>query len=229
VVAEFDGVTVVLTGLPSRDLNLSFIEREPRDPAKSLADAEAWSVHQGQRFALDLEEGAHPAVRAAAESIGLHPEAVRPAMVLEVGGGPVRAAVGDTEVRVVAAEAEREALVRIEAAGSGFPPEVAERLFPPEILDEPGLTAYLGWSEGTPAGAALIHIDDRAAGVYWVATVPSMRRRGVAAAVLARALEDARANADFAWLQASSAGRPLYERLGFRWAGDWTAWTRPTG
>lgn len=227
--AEFDGITVALTGLPSRDLNLSFVQREPRDPTRALADAEGWSVERGQRLALDLEEGGHPAVRGAAERIGLKPEAVRPAMMLDLVGDPTPAGTGDVEVRVVSTEEDREALVRIEAAGSGFDPDVADRLFPPELLGESGLTSYVGWLGRAPAGAALVHLDDRGAGLYWVATVPSARRRGVATAVLTRALEDARTNADFAWLQASSVGRPLYERLGFRWAGDWTVWTRPTG
>ena len=52
--------------------------------------------------------------------------------------------------------------------------------------------------------------------VWFVATVPHARRRGLAAGVLKRLLLDARARGQrTASLQASQAGRPLYERLGF--------------
>lgn len=225
-VAEFDGLAVTLTGLPSTDLNLSFVEREPNDPGRALEEAEAWCVSRGRPFALDLEDGAHPGVHAAAGRTGLRPAAVRPAMALEL---VAFTAAGDpmVEVHRVSTEPDRRRLVQVQAEGSGFDLDTADRLFSSLILADPGLTAYVGLLEGKPAGAALIHLDDRAAGVYWVATVPWARRRGVGAAVLTKALTDGGARADFAWLQASTAGRPLYERLGFQWAGDWAVWMRP--
>lgn len=226
--AEFDGLVVTLTGLPSRDLNLSFVASEPNDPGRALEQAEAWCVARGRPFAFDLEEGAHPGVRAGAERMGLRPVAPRPAMALELDAF-TRAVDPAVDVRRVSTEPGRRGLVRVEAGGSGFDLDTADRLFSPRILDAPGLTAYVALLEAKPAGAALIHLDDRAAGVYWVATVPWARRRGVATAVLSRALAEARGSVDFAWLQASTAGRPLYERLGFRWAGDWTVWMRPLG
>jgi ribosomal protein S18 acetylase RimI-like enzyme len=225
-VAEFDGLVVTLTGLPSRDLNLSFVAGEPNAPRRALEEAEAWCVAHGCPFALDLEEVDHPEVCAAADRAGLRPATVRPAMALELDAF-IRAVDPAVNVRRVSTEPDRRQLVQVEAEGSGFDLDTADRLFSPLILADPGLTAYVARLEGKPAGAALIHLDDRAAGVYWVATVPWARRRGVATANLVRALADAKASADFAWLQASTAGRPLYERLGFRWTGDWAVRMRP--
>jgi ribosomal protein S18 acetylase RimI-like enzyme len=56
--------------------------------------------------------------------------------------------------------------------------------------------------------------------VWFVATLPQARRRGLASEVLKRLLLDARARGQrTASLQASQAGRPLYERLGFAGVG----------
>jgi GNAT superfamily N-acetyltransferase len=60
--------------------------------------------------------------------------------------------------------------------------------------------------------------DDTA--VWFVATLPHAQRRGRAHAILRRLLLDARERGRrTASLQASLAGRPLYERLGFRTVG----------
>jgi ribosomal protein S18 acetylase RimI-like enzyme len=54
------------------------------------------------------------------------------------------------------------------------------------------------------------------AAVGWVATVPEARRRGLGAAVTARAVEHAFDNgAELVVLEASPSGQPVYERLGF--------------
>ena len=57
--------------------------------------------------------------------------------------------------------------------------------------------------------------------VWFVATLPHAQRRGLAAAILQRLLLDARERGQqTASLQASQAGRPLYERLGFASVGE---------
>ena len=55
------------------------------------------------------------------------------------------------------------------------------------------------------------------AGLYNIATVPAVRRRGVGSAMTVRPLEDARvAGCATAVLQAAPAGVSIYERVGFR-------------
>jgi GNAT superfamily N-acetyltransferase len=57
--------------------------------------------------------------------------------------------------------------------------------------------------------------------VWFVATLPHARGKGLAAGILRRLLLDARERGQrTASLQASPAGRPLYERLGFRTVGS---------
>ena len=53
--------------------------------------------------------------------------------------------------------------------------------------------------------------------VWWVATAPDARGRGLASGLMRRALADGRERgARHPTLQATEVGRPVYERLGYR-------------
>jgi ribosomal protein S18 acetylase RimI-like enzyme len=91
-----------------------------------------------------------------------------------------------------------------------------------EIERSGGNSHALAWLAGAPVGTGFISVLDDVAEITRVATVPSARRRGVAATLTSSMLESAFASgARVAWLTA--AGRPaqaLYENLGFRLAGE---------
>lgn len=52
--------------------------------------------------------------------------------------------------------------------------------------------------------------------MIFVSTLPVLRRRGFGAAITHHALAAARDVAEYGVLGSSAAGRPVYERLGFR-------------
>jgi GNAT superfamily N-acetyltransferase len=80
---------------------------------------------------------------------------------------------------------------------------------------------YLAWARGEPVGTALWFPATEAAVVDEIATIPAMRRRGVATAITHAALQDAReAGYGTAVLVASSAGTQVYRRLGFQSYGE---------
>ncbi|HZH25338.1 MAG TPA: GNAT family N-acetyltransferase, partial [Solirubrobacteraceae bacterium] len=73
---------------------------------------------------------------------------------------------------------------------------------------------------GETASVAMAFDVDSDTAIWFVATLPRARRHGLAAQILQRLLLDARGRGQrTASLQASQAGRPLYERLGFAAAG----------
>ncbi|MBO1418479.1 GNAT family N-acetyltransferase, partial [Streptomyces sp. FH025] len=101
----------------------------------------------------------------------------------------------------------------------GFPlparqPWVRNDALPERLLHEPGLRAWLGRVDGAAAGACLTCDDGGATGVYWVATMPDRRGQGVARAVVRAALVNAHPDRP-ATLVATSAGEPIYRKLGF--------------
>jgi GNAT superfamily N-acetyltransferase len=78
-------------------------------------------------------------------------------------------------------------------------------------------TRWIGWVDDRPVTTTRLHTGAGVAGVYGVVTVDDARRRGYGEAITRRALRAARdAGLRIAALQASDAGRGVYERVGFR-------------
>jgi GNAT superfamily N-acetyltransferase len=78
----------------------------------------------------------------------------------------------------------------------------------------------LAYCDATRSSVALAHDVGSDTAVWFVATLPHAQRKGLSRQILQRLMLDARARGqETASLQASQAGRPLYERLGFTTVG----------
>lgn len=94
------------------------------------------------------------------------------------------------------------------ARGIGFAPDAAE-------------VHFLGLLDGEPVATASLLTAGGAAGIYNVTTVERARGRGIGAALTAAAVRAGRERGmEVATLQASTMGRSVYERLGFRFVCD---------
>jgi ribosomal protein S18 acetylase RimI-like enzyme len=82
--------------------------------------------------------------------------------------------------------------------------------------------------EGDRALASVVSQDHRGdCSIWWVATVPDARGRGLAAGLMRHALADGRRRGnEVSTLQATKLGRPVYERLGFEAFGTIEMWER---
>lgn len=82
--------------------------------------------------------------------------------------------------------------------------------------DNPHFVAYLAWHDGVPVGALVQQISGGVVGIFHVATLPRLRRQGIAHALMCQVLRDAQsAGAHTAALTASPMAETLYHRLGF--------------
>ncbi|MGL5818889.1 MAG: GNAT family N-acetyltransferase [Phycicoccus sp.] len=73
-----------------------------------------------------------------------------------------------------------------------------------------------GWRDGQLVATAALTTDHGVAGAYTVATLPDHQRRGYGGAVTAAALaEGRRRGLRVGTLQATAAGHPVYQRMGF--------------
>jgi GNAT superfamily N-acetyltransferase len=76
---------------------------------------------------------------------------------------------------------------------------------------------YLAHERAEPAACVAVIDEDADCGIYAVATRPASRGRGLASALMRRALTDARIRGrTTSSLQSSKAGFPVYQRLGYR-------------
>ena len=79
------------------------------------------------------------------------------------------------------------------------------------------LVRWTGRMDGRVVATSALLDSDGVAGIYVVATQESYRGRGIGAALTAAAVaEGSRRGLRLTTLQASSMGRPVYERLGLR-------------
>ena len=94
--------------------------------------------------------------------------------------------------------------------------ERAGLLFHDRTILEPHIAAFVVYLDGAPVSCSMTLVSHGVAGVYYVATVASARRRGLGDAltrVAARA--GFQLGARVAWLGASEMGADLYRRIGF--------------
>lgn len=73
----------------------------------------------------------------------------------------------------------------------------------------------IGWINGEPVATASLLVIDRIAALDWVNTRATYRRRGIAAHLAARLLNEATGRYEIAVLTSTPSGESLYRRLGF--------------
>jgi GNAT superfamily N-acetyltransferase len=165
--------------------------------------------------AVVTREGLTPAVEAHAARLGLTGRTELPGMAVRARDlsapnvpGLTIEQVADPEGLAIAHE--------LAHAGFGLPEALLTPTYTPAAAALPGIAYYVGRVGGEPVSTAVGVAVDGSVGVFSVATPPGHRRHGYGAALTARAALDAFATgAEFAWLQASPLGVPVYRRLGF--------------
>jgi GNAT superfamily N-acetyltransferase len=114
--------------------------------------------------------------------------------------------------------ATRERWSDVASAGSGFSQQGAEAVRPLARVAGYGdpLRHYLGWLDEEPVATTALFVADGIAGIFGVATLPPVRRRGIGAALTVAALRDPRGlGCHTAILTSSRMGEGVYRQLGF--------------
>ena len=151
-----------------------------------------------------------------------------PLMVFEHPRPPATEVRGDALI-IRELEPEDAALHAVTAA-AGFeaPVEVFLQLITPQVLSVKGVRCYLGEVNGKAVTTGLGATFGAYVAIFNIATPPAHRHNGYGAAVTARAVADGLASgATWSWLQASTSGLAVYERLGFRTVESWRCWVAP--
>lgn len=223
VIDEVDGIVVCLSNLPAPDQQAALVEREPVDAMRALADAEAIFETNGQSFGILVQRRRHETVDRALREYGLSVIMTEPAMAIRVADVSPGVVPAGVEIVPVTDAELLGRLVDVEVRSFGSDRAVARRLLGPGQLGLPAVRFYAALIDGRPIAQAYTHSVNGTIGVWGVGTVPEERGRGIGTALTAFAIRDA-PGIEFAWLMATSEGRSLYERMGFRHISDWDVW-----
>jgi hypothetical protein len=226
-VHAFGGLAVCLTGAPAPWFNATVVEGPVDDPDAALAAAAAVYPEE-LGFGIELYPMLDGPVRRAAAAAGLHPIVTEPVMTVaptEIRQPPLP---GGLEIVRVVEPRTLDAVVEVDVAAFGGEAAVTRRYLPDAMLADPAQRAYVALLDGVPVGAGETTLVDGVLGVFGIATVPAVRRRGIASALTARVIGDRAGEAEVAALSASAQGRSVYEALGFRTIMRREVWGRPT-
>lgn len=227
-VEERDGLFLAGPGAAMPRYNLAMLTEAPGDPAAVLARAADFFRPLSVRWMLTAVGDAASTIGPVAVAAGMEASS-EPGMLLE----PLPdASLEASGLRIDVVRDVRTLHVFDETMQAGF--EASSPMASDEVLDSgallnvPGLTFYLAYIDGEPAGTATRYASHRIAGVYDIGVPPGFRRRGYGAALTSRAAHDGRAEGCTAsYLEASDLGRPIYERLGYRTVTTHHSWLSP--
>lgn len=207
-VRVFGTVFACVTGVPTPLLN-GCVLIEEASPA-ALDEALRWVARRRLPFRVFAAGAPTRALTAVLAAHSLTRDAERyPAMVLHpVPEPPERSTTGIDVVD------------RLE-------PGLATYL-PDSFPDDPDVRVFSARVGQQPAGVSIAIRTGDVSGVYGVGTRPEFRRRGVGTALSWAAVNAGREwGCDKIVLQASAAGLPVYERMGFRTVVRYFTFTRP--
>lgn len=164
------------------------------------------------------EDDPPAAFRAEMEAAGLVYSGDTPGMAARLDALRWPPAVGGLEVRLVRGDADLERWTRLFCRAYGFDDAFVAPLV--SIVAALGSDLpfgyYLGSQDGRPVATSALHLAAGVAGVYFVASLPEARRRGVGAQMTAVPLAEARRRGfRVGALQTSQTGQGLGRRLGF--------------
>jgi len=199
--------------------NTAFRADDSLDPSELIGQAREFFGRRGRGFCVWARDGGDEDrdLIDACEAEGLAEVYAMPEMVLEAPAEMPEARPG-TSIRPFAAgeDADYWRIAAASYAELGFPPEVFTQYSDDEALVGDGFAVFFGDLEGEPAAIGLAIVSDGVAGIYWVGCMPQARGHGLGRAVTAAATNAGfELGADFASLQASPLGRPIYEAMGY--------------
>lgn len=224
--AEFDGVTLVASGVAEADFNRMFVFAPVKDAAGAIGRARGFFGALTLPWCLVAGPEVAAAMAGVVAASGLLPGGTSPLMIRE--SATIAPPQPGFDIRPVGTKQEADVFARTMEAGFEAARGLFRVLAAPGAWDAPEVTHYIGYDAGQPVATATLVAAAGLAGVYNVAVAPAHRRRGFGDALTRRAAGDGLARGCTASvLQPTRMGLPLYRRLGYRWAGEYCVWYAP--
>lgn len=211
------------TRFPAGMFNAAHPLRGPVDAGEArawLVQACAFFAARGRGFSMYIRGERDAALADACAARGMVLGGAPPGMLLTAALPEPELPAGTRIDRVVDARGLSD-FTGVAAAGfglHGLPEKVAQQILgdASRVL-RPELALYVAYVDERPAATAISLLSHGIAGLYWIASLPALHRRGLGSAITRRASNAAfAAGAAAVILQASTHGEPVYRRLGYR-------------
>jgi ribosomal protein S18 acetylase RimI-like enzyme len=223
-VRELQGVSIASAGVTFQMFNAAFLSGPVNTEAELKQRVLLPSVHfnaRGLEWAYWvcedwIDSRARKRSRRLIEQTGLRLSTDLPGMIADRVALAVKP-LPKLDVRRVSDFPTRDAFCEIGATCFHVPIIWFREVFDNDTVWE-RFASYVGYVNGEPVSTAAIVHGAGAMGVYNVATLPGLQRRGYGEAVMRHALAEARKELGPlpVVLQSTPAGLRLYERMGFR-------------
>lgn len=225
---EADGLLRIASDLPISNGNQVIVTGSDATP-DALAAAVAAARAAGDAVRVTLRSGIDDRFLPVVRDLGLADRPWAPGMLVALPGMVDSERGAGLAIEVVSDEASRAAYLQAMGPAYGLDLTAVDRVANARMLEAPGVTLYPGRApDRQPVSTGMSIVAEGVAGVYFIGTVPGARGRGYGEAITARIHADATAEGCWAAvLQSSPSGRRIYERLGYRAAFTYHAWTVP--
>ena len=226
VARSIPGAAMVLSGEHVADLNYLVAGSAEADAIEGFRSFVRYADERELPFCTIVAASVADELSGVCENLGLIHATQWPLMVcpgeaaqaLPTEGVTVRAVNGDEDVA---------AMSRALAEAFSMPAESIERAMPLRLYDSPAIDTYVAEYEGDVLSSVTITRHGDVVGVWAMGTKAAAQGKGIGRALLSTVMAAEReAGAEAFFLGATPAGRPLYERLGYRTVFSAEVWVR---
>jgi hypothetical protein len=213
---------LVLSGEPVADMNMGLVAGGPQPVERLRVFGQLLHQRRLPGLIFFTEAVANP-LAPTAVSLGLQPAGPLPLMVRDTA--TVTTAASPYDVRRVTDEKELAIANQLVADAFSFPLATVNRVSGPGALESPGVSLFVAWDGEQPRSTvATVQVGPHVS-VWSMATPPAHQRKGAGRAILDHVfVYHAQRGATVFYLLASAAGKPLYDRAGFRTVAELAVW-----
>ncbi len=229
-VENFEGVSLINSGLPSPEYNSVFAFDKPVNIEKLIDRINELYVASEMPWRLITLPNIVEELKPLIEEMKLKLQEVSPGMILDPLPDKIPESSTELNIREVSSLKDLEMFLEVSRLSFGhglFPGDGEDVNIPLDQIGSsiPGVTLYIGLFGEIPVATSLRYKTGNLAGIYFVGTAKEFRRRGYAEAMTWRAIMDgAKEGCVTSCLEATEMGHPLYEHMGFKKVTEYQLW-----